>query len=231
MSHACEWTGGFVGRRSISQPSCLVTTAQTGSQNMASGQGDNTCVSDILASVLYGGQCRQPKHTCICARFPAVMLEIVQQASFLIDSLGLLRSWRRDCSAEQFKITYEIMHKHCLLSIRLPSALVYSVYKLLLPVSVDHLQWQCSQQLAVQGIPLYNQSAWNKGEVSSIITGSHFQTHMKMHAVQFYEDTVSIGAKTSKLAEWVITQTNILSLPQGVACDLQNINGNRLITR
>lgn len=28
--------------------------------------------------------------TCICALFPAVMLDMVQQASFLIDSLGLL---------------------------------------------------------------------------------------------------------------------------------------------
>lgn len=28
--------------------------------------------------------------TCICALFPAVMFDIVQQASFLIDSLGLL---------------------------------------------------------------------------------------------------------------------------------------------
>lgn len=28
--------------------------------------------------------------TCICALFPAVMLDMVQQASFLMDSLGLL---------------------------------------------------------------------------------------------------------------------------------------------
>lgn len=49
-------------------------------------------------------------HTCICARFPAVMLEIVQQASFLMDSLGLLRRWSRDCSAEQFRITWATNH-------------------------------------------------------------------------------------------------------------------------
>lgn len=43
--------------------------------------------------------------TWICARFPAVMLEMVQQASFFIDSLGLLRRLSSDCSAEQFKTT------------------------------------------------------------------------------------------------------------------------------
>lgn len=48
------------------------------------------------------------EHTCICARFPAVILEIVQQASFLMDSLGLLRRCNRDCNAEQFRITLTI---------------------------------------------------------------------------------------------------------------------------
>lgn len=44
-------------------------------------------------------------HTCICARFPAVILEMVQHASFLMDSFGLLSRWRRLCRAEQLRIT------------------------------------------------------------------------------------------------------------------------------
>lgn len=43
--------------------------------------------------------------TCICARFPAVMLEMVQQASFLMDSLVLESRWRRQGRAEQFNTT------------------------------------------------------------------------------------------------------------------------------
>lgn len=48
-----------------------------------------------------GGDC-----TWICALFPAVMLDMVQHASFLMDSLGLLNKWRRQGRAEQFKITF-----------------------------------------------------------------------------------------------------------------------------
>lgn len=47
----------------------------------------------------------KPACTWICALFPAVMLDTVQQASFLMDSLGLLRRCSRHGSAEQFKIT------------------------------------------------------------------------------------------------------------------------------
>lgn len=34
------------------------------------------------------------------------MLETVQQASFLMDSFGVLSKWRRQGRAEQFRITY-----------------------------------------------------------------------------------------------------------------------------
>lgn len=47
------------------------------------------------------------QNTWIWARFPAVMLDTVQQASFLMDSLGLLRRWSKHGSAEQFKITWD----------------------------------------------------------------------------------------------------------------------------
>lgn len=43
--------------------------------------------------------------TCIWALLPAVIFEIVQQASFRIDSLGLLSKWRRQGSAEQLRMT------------------------------------------------------------------------------------------------------------------------------
>lgn len=51
--------------------------------------------------------CRQAGENCtwICALFPAVMLDMVQHASFLMDSLGLLNKWRRQGRAEQFRIT------------------------------------------------------------------------------------------------------------------------------
>lgn len=45
--------------------------------------------------------------TCICARFPAVMFEMVQQASLRIDSLALLRRCSRQGRAEQFNTTYD----------------------------------------------------------------------------------------------------------------------------
>lgn len=44
--------------------------------------------------------------TCICALFPAVMLEMVQHASFLIDSLALLRRCSKQGRAEQFNTTW-----------------------------------------------------------------------------------------------------------------------------
>lgn len=44
--------------------------------------------------------------TCICALFPAVMLEMVQHASFFIDSFGLLRRCSRQGRAEQFNTTW-----------------------------------------------------------------------------------------------------------------------------
>lgn len=52
--------------------------------------------------------CRQAGEdsTWICALFPAVMLDMVQHASFLMDSLGLLNKWRRQGRAEQFRITF-----------------------------------------------------------------------------------------------------------------------------
>lgn len=43
--------------------------------------------------------------TCICPLFPAVMLEMVQHASFRIDSLALLRRCSRQGRAEQFSTT------------------------------------------------------------------------------------------------------------------------------
>lgn len=46
------------------------------------------------------------KVTWIWALFPAVILDIVQQASFLIDSLGLLSKCSKLCRAEQFRITW-----------------------------------------------------------------------------------------------------------------------------
>lgn len=77
--------------------------------------GNNLLAAPIVSFSISGNKkkeaffsslvCKNAQHTCICALFPAVMLEIVQHASFLIDSLGLLRSWSRDCSAEQFRIT------------------------------------------------------------------------------------------------------------------------------
>lgn len=52
--------------------------------------------------------CRQEGEDCtwICALFPAVMLDMVQHASFLMDSLGLLNKCRRQGRAEQFRITF-----------------------------------------------------------------------------------------------------------------------------
>lgn len=44
--------------------------------------------------------------TWICALFPAVMLEMVQHASFFIDSFGLLRRCSRQGRAEQFNTTW-----------------------------------------------------------------------------------------------------------------------------
>lgn len=44
-------------------------------------------------------------HTCICARLPAVMLDMVQHASLRIDSLGLTSKLRRQGRAEQFRMT------------------------------------------------------------------------------------------------------------------------------
>ena len=43
--------------------------------------------------------------TCICCRFPAVIFEIVQQASLLMDSFGELSKWRRQCITEQLRTT------------------------------------------------------------------------------------------------------------------------------
>lgn len=43
--------------------------------------------------------------TCICALLPAVMLEIVQQASFRMLSLELLSKYNRLGNALQFRIT------------------------------------------------------------------------------------------------------------------------------
>lgn len=43
--------------------------------------------------------------TCIWALLPAVIFEMVQQASFRIDSLGLLSKWSRQGRAEQLRIT------------------------------------------------------------------------------------------------------------------------------
>ena len=43
--------------------------------------------------------------TWICCLFPAVMLEIVQQASLRIDSLGELSKWSRQCMTEQLSTT------------------------------------------------------------------------------------------------------------------------------
>lgn len=45
--------------------------------------------------------------TCICALLPAVMFDIVQQASFLMDSFGLLSKCNKLCRAEQFRTTYK----------------------------------------------------------------------------------------------------------------------------
>ena len=46
--------------------------------------------------------------TCICALFPAVILEIVQHASFRMLSLELLSKCNRLGSALQFRITYQL---------------------------------------------------------------------------------------------------------------------------
>lgn len=49
-----------------------------------------------------------PSSECVnvtCERLPAVMFDIVQQASLRMDSLGDDSRWRRQGSAEQFKIT------------------------------------------------------------------------------------------------------------------------------
>lgn len=43
--------------------------------------------------------------TCICCRLPAVIFDIVQQASFLTASLVELSRCSRQGNAEQFKIT------------------------------------------------------------------------------------------------------------------------------
>lgn len=53
--------------------------------------------------------------TWICALFPAVMFDIVQHASFLIDSLGLLSKCSKLCRAEQFNITWERERKRLIL--------------------------------------------------------------------------------------------------------------------
>lgn len=69
--------------------------------------------------------CRQEGEDCtwICALFPAVMLDMVQHASFLMDSLGLLNKCRRQGRAEQFRITFgrkegvrftRSRHSHCI---------------------------------------------------------------------------------------------------------------------
>lgn len=49
--------------------------------------------------------------TWICALFPAVMLEMVQHASFRIDSLALLRRCSRHGRAEQFSTTWNTEDK------------------------------------------------------------------------------------------------------------------------
>jgi len=49
--------------------------------------------------------------TCICALFPAVILEIVQHASFRMLSLELLSKCKRLGSALQFRITYQLKAK------------------------------------------------------------------------------------------------------------------------
>lgn len=50
--------------------------------------------------------------TWICTLFPAVILETVQQASFLMDSFGLLSRWSRQGRAEQFRITWHKTEQH-----------------------------------------------------------------------------------------------------------------------
>jgi len=57
---------------------------------------DLRCKDEIIITLL----------TCICCLFPAVILDIVQEASFLIDSLGDARRCSRQGSAEQLRITW-----------------------------------------------------------------------------------------------------------------------------
>lgn len=62
--------------------------------------------TQINLLITHGGCCICVCLTCICARFPAVMFEMVQQASLRIDSLALLRRCSRQGRAEQFNTTY-----------------------------------------------------------------------------------------------------------------------------
>lgn len=57
---------------------------------------------------LHDSQCNP---TCICALFPAVILEIVQHASFRMLSLELLSKCNRLGSALQLRITYQLKAK------------------------------------------------------------------------------------------------------------------------
>lgn len=111
--------------------------------------------------------------TWIWALFPAVMLDTVQHASFLIDSLGLLRRWSKHGSAEQFKITWDDRNtyrdqmatcntvydssqrrNHCRKN-------VYAVSDPL-PESGCHLPLQCCLLPVEQEKPPYNHCAYTK---------------------------------------------------------------------
>lgn len=60
--------------------------------------------------------------TCIWLRLPAVMLEMVQQASLRMDSLLLLSKCRRHGNAEQLRTTWRRWHSEKLQGNRLLSA-------------------------------------------------------------------------------------------------------------
>ena len=70
---------------------------------------------DTSEEILYfdtGGQRVKLLSTCICALLPAVILEIVQQASFLMLSLELLSKCNKLGRALQLRITYNAKKNH-----------------------------------------------------------------------------------------------------------------------
>lgn len=108
--------------------------------------------------------------TWIWARFPAVMLDTVQHASFLMDSLGLLSRCSKHGRAEQFKITWDdssirgqclYFTLHVLLYIHMneKSTCVHYIYT---PVSECHLLSQCCPLHVKQEKPPCNHCAWKK---------------------------------------------------------------------